>query len=179
MEASAWFARYGVTTTSWGVLLSEHQRQRLAKQSLTSAGVDHFMPMVEEVHVVSGRHVHRLNPLLGRYVLFAVDEFWKSVARLRGVAGLLLTAEYFPALVNVEQLEALRSMCVNGVYNKRVVETKRGLVYGQRVTPSTGPLYAHVGRYDGMASKHREAAVFTLFGRDQRLMFKAGDLLAA
>ena len=137
------------------------------------------MPMIENISVVSGRHVRKLSPLLGRYVLFAIDECWKSIARLRGVAGLMLTTDYQPAVVDHEQLMKLRSVCVNGIYNQQVVETGRGFVYGQRVTPQSGPLAFHVGRYDGRASKNREAAVFNLFGREQKLFFKAGDLLAA
>ena len=82
-------------------------------------------------------------------------------------------------IVAQHELERIRSLCVNGVYLPKEIETRRGFVYGQRVSPQSGPLAFHVGRYDGVASKRREAAMFSLFGREQRIMFKAGVLLAA
>lgn len=85
----------------------------------------------------------------------------------------------YPAKVDDGALDAIRSLCVGDVYSPRAMSTCCGFYYGQRVTPQTGPFAYHVGEYDGVASRHREAAVFNLFGKDQRVFFKAGELVAA
>jgi len=117
-----------------------------------------------------------MRPLLGRYIFFIITDIWRTLAHLRGVAGMLMDAEKtFPAKIEDGTLETFRAYCAC----PKAVEARKGFVYGQRVAPQTGPLAYHVGSYDGVASRHREAAVFNLFGREQRIVFKSGDLIAA
>lgn len=164
----------------WGVLLSQHKRHKLAVEGLTDYSIPYFQPLIEDVTIINGRHVHKQRPLLGRYILFMITDIWKTLASLRGVSGMLIDVDkMFPAIVVDEALDAIRSMCVNNVYCPRIVEARKGFVYGQRVTTETGPMAYHVGRYDGITSKRREAALFNLFGREQRVTFKAGELIAA
>ena len=164
-------------TCSWGVLLSQHQRHKLVESGLTDAGVGYYLPFAIETKIISGRHVRTKRPLLGRYIFFIITDIWKTLAHLRGVSGMLMDAEKtFPAKVDSKALESFRSFCA---LPKDNVAVRKGFVYGQRVAPQTGPLAYHVGSYDGPASRHREAAVFNLFGREQRVVFKSGDLIAA
>lgn len=163
----------------WGVLLSKHQKHKLVKDGLSDSGVQYFLPLIETTTIVNGRHVNAARPLLGRYIFFVIDELWKNLSQLRGVAGMMLNVDRdYPARVDDGALDAIRTMCIGDVYSPRAVEMQ-GFVYGQRVAPQTGPLAYHVGRYDGVASKHREAALFNLFGKDQRIFFKSGELIAA
>ena len=165
---------------SWGVLLAQHQKQKLVASELTLARVQFFLPLIEYTSIINGRHIRKQRPLLGRYILFAINDLWERLARLRGVAGMMMDVDkLFPAKVCDSALDYIRSMCVNDVYCPRVVEGRKGFLYGQRVTPKEGPMAYHVGLYDGVRSRHREVALFNLFGREQRITFKAGDLVAA
>lgn len=82
-----------------------------------------------------------------------------------------------PAKVENDKLESFRAFCAETPED--IVGVRKGFVYGQRVTPQRGPLAYHVGSYDGITSHHREAAMFKLFGREQRIVFRSGDLIAA
>jgi transcription antitermination factor NusG len=74
-------------------------------------------------------------------------------------------------------MEHLRSLCDGDIFRKTEVE-KSGFRYGQKVTPQTGPFAFHVGRYEGKTKRH-ETALFVLFGREQKVKFKRGELVAA
>ena len=164
----------------WGVILSQHQRHRLVVEGLTEFSVPYFLPMIEDTTIINGRHVHKQRPLLGRYILFVITDVWKNLLSIRGVRGMLLDVnKMFPAVVDDEALDDIRSMCINNVYSPRVVNARKGFVYGQRVTTETGPFAYHIGRYDGIHSRQREVALFNLFGREQKVAFKAGELIAA
>lgn len=169
----------------WGVLVAQPQRTTLVGEQLTEYAVKHFIPKEEVLTIKGGRPRFHLRPMLGRYVLYVVDHRWKYISSLRGVSGILMATDYEkeitqPLVIESRQFQTLLELCtVDGIYSKRVNETKKGFVYGQRVTPSDGPFAYHIGRYDGVASRKREAAIFNCFGREQKIMFKAGQLLAA
>lgn len=165
---------------NWGVLVAEHQKQKLLQENLSAVGTEHFVPMVPGKGINrGGRHVQTYTPLLGRYVLFRiVGDLWKELVRLRGAAGILLTAESNPARVDSRVVEYLSEHCVNGIYQPKTSGTCNGFTYGQRVRPLVGPLAGHTGIFDGTIKRNREAALFFLFGRQQRIVFKHGELEA-
>jgi transcription antitermination factor NusG len=168
----AWFVM-----PDWGVVVAEPQRQKLATKSLREQDVEYFMPIGERLTIQGGRH-HRTNyPLFGRYIMVVISSTWAALLSLRGISGMLLTANNIPAVVDEDRLEHIRAMCINGIY--REPRPSFSLHYGQRVTVRRGPLVAFSGIYDGPVSKRREAAIFCLFGREQRVVFKKGELLAA
>lgn len=82
----------------------------------------------------------------------------------------------YPAQVLPSELERLQSFYGTDVY--RPVERITKFDYGQRVTPKEGPFAYHVGRYEGK-TKRGDAALFQLFGQEQRVLFKKGSLIAA
>jgi len=167
-----------IVSSSWGVLVSRHQRQKLVSEALTFRGIDHFIPLVETLMIRNGRHVREMRPLLGDYILIAICPIWKSLLNIHEVRGIMLNELGYPAQVLPNELERMRAMCSDvGVYTSSVVE-KGGFVYGQRVSPKAGPLAHHVGRYD-KKTKRGDSALFVLFGQEQRVMFKQGELLAA
>lgn len=155
------------------------RNHRPIKEQLDEIGIESFVPLISSVAVVSGRHVHRLVPIFGRYIFFVINELWKNASNIRGVSGLMLTAEFTPAIVIPSQMRAIQALCVNGMYQLASAPTPAGFSYGQRVTPTSGPLEHHIGRYDGTRSRHRDVAFFNLFGREQKITFKAGELIAA
>lgn len=124
---------------------------------------------------INGRHSSRFVPVLGRYILFKIDEQWQRIQHLRGIDGVLLDVEDQPGLVLPNELSRLRYLCQENIVNKR----KIGFEYGDRVTPKSGPFAHFVGIFDGSLSKGREVAVFSLFGRESKVVFKRGDLIAA
>lgn len=163
----------------WGVAVVQMQRHRVAKESLTSAEIKYFAPVIEQTTVANGRHARKHYPLFGRYLLFMLTDAWRAIPSLRGIAGMLLTAENNPALVHQRVVDEIDAMCVNGVYSPRMIQSQRGFTYGQRVTPTEGPLMWHVGKFEGRVSRQQEAAIFKLFGCDRRIVFNSGDLIAA
>lgn len=172
------------TGSSWGVLVTENQRHRVVKEVLDQEGIEYFLPLIETKTVARGRHVRSYHPLLGRYVLVVLTDLWQRMLDFRGVAGMLLAyekeSEYpVPALVDPNEIEYLKSQCVNNVYRAADETVLGGFIYGQRVRPKTGPLEWHVGMYDGYAGKKKYAALFNIFGREQRVLFSKGDLIAA
>lgn len=162
-----------IVSSSWGVLVAQHQRHALVSKALTELGNDHFIPIIETLSIDHGRHIRGRRPLLGDYIPFAVSSIWKSLMRIRGVRGILLNDLGFPAQVMPKEMEQLRSICADA-HNF----VTRGFEYGQRVSPRDGPFNYHIGRYDHKNKRGEDVALFQLFGQEQRVMFKAGDLLA-
>ena len=164
-----------ITSTHWGCLVVQPYAHRRVSKSLAALDVEHFIPMVE---VIRGHRRRReLHPLLGEYIPISITSIWRAVQRIRGVAGYLMNETDTPAPILPHELQRLRDACDGDVYRVATAD-KSGFYYGQKVTPVDGPFMHHVGRYDS-ATKRGESALFLLFGREQRVMFKRGALLAA
>ncbi len=176
---SAWeYPRVSIISTDWGVLVAERQQVKRVGKSLTEISYQHFLPLYEHLSIVGGRHVREMKPLLGSYILIAICASWRELMSWRGVAGILMNESGHPARVNIREVERLREFCPNDVF-RNDVNGIVGLTYGQRVTSKEGPFAYHIGRYDGKKGRNREVAVFTLFGREQKITFRSGDLIAA
>src|SRR6516164_11318153 len=115
----------------WGVVVAEPQRQKLATKSLRDQDVEYFMPIGERLTIQGGRHHRRKYPLFGRYILFVIRETWAAILSMRGISGMLLTANNIPAVVDEDRVEHIRAMCVGNVY--REPRPSFSLHYGQRV----------------------------------------------
>lgn len=192
---------------SWGVLVTERLRKnhQEVRESLDLIEVESFIPLIENENVVHGRLVQRVTPLFGRYVFFTITDMWRAVSTAKGVRGLMLThariwdgsfgpddaeyeAEPTPAVVDPIQMKVMQEFCCGEIYQKPVRHPD-DLVYGQRVTITEGPFAYQVGRYDGpmprkrgrrgKVKQRREAALFNIFGREQRVVFAVGSLIAA
>lgn len=118
-----------------------------------------------------------MKPLLGEYVLFAVSSVWKTLLSIRGVSGMLLNEAGYPAQVLPRELERLRAMCDGDVLRVVEPDVKKEVKYGDPVKATSGPFANHFGRYLEK-TKRGDAALFFLFGREQRVEFKRGDLIA-
>lgn len=167
-----------IVSTSWGVLVARHQQTKLVAAELTSLGTEHFIPKIEILTIKHGRHYRELRPMLGDYILTSISVTWRSMRRVRGVVGIIMNSDGFPAQVLVPELRRMHEMCDDaGIYHSEI-EGDKGFEYGQRVTPKAGPLAYQIGKYDSKNKRGDLSALFTLFGRDQKVTFKAGDLIA-
>lgn len=166
-----------ITSTSWGCIVAHYQQVKLVGGALSSRGIEHFIPLIESLSIVRGRHLRDHRPLLGEYIPVAISNGWRDLLQLRGVHGILLNESGFPAQLLARELEWLRGQCDNGVY-RRTIPTETGFIYGQRVTPATGPLANRVGHYDRQTRRGEDIALFLLFGSEKKVTFKSGELLA-
>lgn len=162
---------------SWGILQARPQRSAAVASALSEAEIEHFLPMIESCRVVRGRRVRSRHPLLGSYIPVAVRQGWEALIGLRDVVGWLLNESGHPAQVLSREIAFLRAMCDGDLFRMTPSESRR-FSYGQKVSPKSGPLAFHVGRFDNK-TRNGESALFMLFGREQRVVFKDGELAAA
>lgn len=167
-----------IVSSSWAVAVAQNNRAFAVSAALKKMEMEHFVPRVEKLAIVRGRHVREYQPLLGNYVLMQVCSRWRDVLRLRDVHGMLLNESGFPAQVLTREVENLRAFCPDEIYNGSTHETD-GWCYGAKVYVEKGPFARFIGRYEGKTGKNREAAVFSLFGREQKVTFKRGELILA
>ena len=159
--------------SNYTVIVAQQQRVNVAAQSLRESEFEFFLPKIEKVSVVNGRHRRMLVPLFGRYILVCLNAAWRELVRLRGVASMMLTNNGDPVRVLQYELDNLRSLCPNGVM--RQVTSDSGFIRGQLVTTHQGAFAERVMRYEKQ-DRHGDMAIFSLFGREQRVVFKQGEL---
>lgn len=159
------------------MVVAQHQRNKLVADALISRGVPHFIPMLEVLTIVRGRHERAYRPLLKEYILFAMYSGWKELLSVRGVAGMLFNCDGWPAQVLPVEVERLQAMCPDGIATTEAAVVL-GFHYGQKVSPKEGLFAGHVGRYFGEAKDGKDIALFALFGRESKAFFGKGDLLA-
>lgn len=168
-----------IVSSSWSILVAKHKRVSAVHDALFSYGVDHFIPEIETLQIVHGKRRRMRRPLLGDYIPVAISSGWRSWLRIRDVRGMLLNDLGYPAQVLPREMERLRGMCTNGVYYENCSVDTGEFIYGQNVMPRDGPFVYQTGRYQGQVNKRGDcSALFLLFGREQRVTFKAGDLIA-
>jgi transcription antitermination factor NusG len=161
----------------WGVLVTEPQRHRIATETLADHGFEFFMPWRELVRISRGRHHRTLIPYFGRYVFVTLCEAWERLPSLRGVSSMLLHSEtLLPWRVDSCELDAIRVLCDERGVVREEQRIDDGLHYGDLVYVELGPFANLRGVYDCRIGKHREAATFVMFGREQRVMFRCGEL---
>lgn len=146
-------------------------------EALAAKGIEHFIPKIETLTIVRGRHERELRPMLGDYILTSISSIWKSMLRIRGVSGMIMDCKGFPAQVLINELKRMHEMCDDaGTYHSEF-ETD-GFQYGQHVMPRTGPFAHRIGRFDSKNKRGEDVALFRLFGDDARITFQPGDLIA-
>lgn len=169
-----------IVSTDWGVIVAEQQQVLRVGRSLTEISYEHFLPLIEHLSISGGRHTREMKPLLGNYILVTICSAWCELLLLRGVLGFIKNADGYPARVNAREVTKLRELCPNNLFTYPIASSSGSCFkYGQRVSPKEGPFAFHVGRYESRKGRYREVAVFKLFGREQKVTFKSGDLIAA
>lgn len=165
-----------IVSCSWGVLVATPKRIAVVSDGLNALRVEHFIPVIEKIKIVRGRHVTEQTPLLGEYILTSICSRWRLLLGIKGVRGIILNELGYPAQVLPRELDRLRSMC-DGVVFREVKIAPVEFEYGQKVMVKEGPFISHIGKYDHKA-KDGDVALFVLFGREQKLKFATGDLIA-
>lgn len=166
-----------LSSTSWGAIIAHQACHAKIGDELKLLGVEYFRPVEEKLRVVCGRRVRHYHPILGNYLLLSVTLKWRSVFSIKGVLGWIMNESGWPAQVLPCELQRLRELCPDGVARKSD-QVIAGFKYGDKVMPNDGPFHFHVGTYEGK-TRRGDAARFTLFGREQRVIFKPGTLVAA
>jgi transcription antitermination factor NusG len=166
--------------SSWGIAISQPQRHRIALDQLQSSNFEFFQPWREQIIISHGKHRRLRIPYFGRYIFVVICEAWAQILKLRGIASMLLNPETLhPLSVDLRQLQAVRSLCDRHGIIHQPESQKYKLHYGDQVYAEKGPFANLRGVYDCRIGKHREAAVFTMFGAEQRVLFKLGELKVA
>jgi transcription antitermination factor NusG len=159
--------------------VTQPQRHRVASEQLSENRFQFFLPWREEIRVARGRSRRIRIPYFGRYIFVVICDAWESILTMRGIAGMLLHPESLrPWLVNAADLDRVRALCDGHNVVHEPIKPVRGLCYGDLVYPKDGPLANIRGVYDAKVGKKREAAVFNMFGREQRVVFRRGELQA-
>lgn len=166
-----------IISSSWGVIVAKHQQTKQVADALCAIAVEYFIPKIETLRIIQGRHVRELRPMLGDYILTSIDAAWESLCDIRGVAGMLINSDGYPAQVMPGELKRMHDMCDDaGVYHSEIIWS--GFQYGEKVTPKEGPFFGFTGSFDCHNKRGDQIASFTLFGREQSVTFKPGVLLA-
>ena len=159
------------------MVVVESQRHRLATASLSANGFEYFLPLEETSKIEHGRYVKKRKPLLGPYLFVLLAEQWRWILSLRGIAGMILTPELEPAVVDINQLASFGFKDRKNIKQRAVVTNK--LQVGQTVRPTSGPFLYMTGTYDGLVNNTHEAALFRIFGNETRVVFAKGELVVA
>jgi transcription antitermination factor NusG len=166
-----------IISTAWGVLVAKHLQTDAVSEQLNMYGFEHFIPKIESLRIVKCRHVRELRPMLGDYILTSITSAWESLLSLKHVAGMILNADGYPAQVQPNELKRMHDMCdAAGTYYSEIDTT--GFQYGQYVRATEGPFINFTGTYDSKNKRGEDVALFILFGREQKVTFKPGGLLA-
>lgn len=163
----------------WGVAFTHPNLESKAIANLSEAGFECFHPQTRKSTVKHGKRVQMIRPLFPRYLIVRLQGAMGDLFRVRDVKGAILTPDKQFREISDGTIAHLQTFSDEfGFYDADVSCGPTGLQYGQKVTPKDGVWFGHFGSYDS-AYKNREFALFSLFGREARVSFKQGDLLAA
>lgn len=166
-----------ICSCSWGVIVAHRQRWAAVSSALSERDIEHFVPLIETLTIKNGRHCREKRPLFGDYILTTIFAKWRSLLSIRGVRGFLVNESGLPAQVVPNEIARLRNMCDGENFRCASQNDISGFEYGQRVTPKSGPLAYQIGRFESR-TRTGESAIFVMFGREQKVKFKKGELLA-
>ena len=132
---------------------------------------------------LKGKHVERLDPLLGLYILVALHDSWESiqdawhaVLSMERISGLLMTGEQ-PSYVREDELVRLRSQCSSdGIYTP---PPKPKFKTGQRVKVGSGPFHGAAGEFVRAYGKGDELRAKISLASLGEADVKIGNLVAA
>lgn len=168
-----------MTDDSWAVAVTGSQQERTALKHVERQGHTCWLPQFKDVIVQHGCARTKVSPLFPRYLFVLVQGAWRSLLGTRGVVGLIMNDNH-PSLLKNEVIERIRQECDDdGCLILPKPKSLQPLQPGQPVTPRSGHFLYSIGVYQGTTAQHREIALFSLFGRQTRVEFKRGELVAA
>lgn len=166
-----------IASTHWAILVAQNHKRVV--EALIDRCYPHFVPLIEQLTIVRGRHERDFKPLLGEYIPIGVTATWKSLLSIRGVAGMLLNESGTPAQVLPREMERLRAMCdLDGKLKPEPLPPEYEFQYGESVRVRSGPFVGFTAKFDGKTKRGDLSAILVLFGKETSVVFKKGDLLA-
>jgi transcription antitermination factor NusG len=153
------------------------QASRPADTAIADKGFEIFSPKLRRTSRRGGRKHVLFGPMFPNYLFVNIaPNDLATLLGVRGVRGVLMTAEGNPAVVSKAEMDALRERCDS--HHVFIPATEARFEQGQLVRVKTGPLAGHIGLFDNLVG-NREAALLDFLGCKTRTLFKLGDLAAA
>lgn len=160
--------------TGWFVVMTQPNKEGLARTNLERQGFEVFLPMVRRTVSHARRKQQVLRPLFPRYAFLALDlerHRWRSVFGTFGVSTLIMEGER-PRRVQEGIVETLQAASAPG----RGVDFKSQLAVGQQVRFVAGPFAEKLGRLVEMNDQERVAVLLEILGAERTVQAKASDL---
>lgn len=170
-----------MSVSSWLVGLSQPRHQPRVIESLSSVGAKSFCPRVRRTYVSAGRRIDLLVPAFGRYFFVQWTPDWRNLLGVRNLEGFLKNsdAEESPSVVRNSSIQPILEQCdESGVLFESSAPQLNKLRRGQKVKPRSGAMIDLFGSYAG-CQRNREHAFFVLMGRETKVTFVKGTLIAA
>jgi transcriptional antiterminator RfaH len=161
----------------WLVAQTAPSSERIALDYATRSGATCYLPIMKKVCVVAGRRVVRRETLFPGYLLAAMSEDWRSLARVRGVTRLLMANER-PALVADEAIDELRAMHDEDGFVKLPSRPDR-FASGDKVRAINGVFRDFEGIYQGTGAHARCQVLINMLGAKRLIAIPEEDLIAA
>jgi transcriptional antiterminator RfaH len=161
----------------WLVAQTAPSSERIAQDYATRGGATCYLPAIKRVRVVAGRRVVRRETLFPGYLLAAMSEEWRSLARVRGVTRLLMANER-PALVADEAIDELRAMHDEDGFVRLPLAPDR-FTCGDKVRAINGVFREFEGIYQGMGAHSRCQVLLDMLGAKRLIAIPEEDLIAA
>jgi transcriptional antiterminator RfaH len=153
-----------MTERPWIVVRTHPRRERWAAENIVKQGCEVYSPQYTDVVVSRGSRVVKVQPLFPSYVFARHPELrWRFLLSTFGVAGIVLVGSE-PAYIADAEIERLRLREVDGV-----VELPK-LKHGDAVRVKSGSFAGHVGLYDKMTDRDRQAVLLDLLGGRRRVL---------
>jgi transcriptional antiterminator RfaH len=157
----------------WAAARLIPRREAFALHCLAASGFETYLPRLREQRVSRGRKILVTRPLFPGYAFVRIALQWHAARWAPGTCGLIMDGAQ-PARVPESVIAEIRSRERGGL----VELPRRGLVPGDRVRVTQGPLAGLDGLYEGMRPRERVAVLLEILGGRQRGTLARGDVAA-
>jgi transcriptional antiterminator RfaH len=157
----------------WTCARLEPHRERLALHCLSLNGYTTYLPRLREWRRSHGRKILATPPLFPGYAFIEIALQWHSAKWSVGVLGLIMDGGR-PARVPDAVIDEIRGRERGGL----VELPRRGLVVGDRVRVTQGPMRGLDGLYEGQKSRDRVLVLLAVLGACRRVELAVGDIEA-
>ena len=148
---------------------------------ISAIGYEPFFPRLKRLVVRRGHRCTDVQPMFPNYLIVKErpedDRQLAVLCSTPGVSELLMTVNNTPARASDAEIAKIRARCTHD--DILIVKKHTGFLIGENVRPTSGPFQNFVGRFDSEHAGFRVSALLNLFGREVKVSFKQGDLVAA
>jgi transcriptional antiterminator RfaH len=155
----------------WAVAQLQTNRERLALHCLGLAGYTTYAP-----RIATGCRSMPLAPLFPGYLFVEIVSGWWQARWSAGVIRLVTSGGTEPAHVPDRVIDDLRRRERNGLV---VLPSARRLQRGDQVRMTRGPMFGHLGLYEGQKGPERVMVLLALLGSAVRVEMPKSAIEAA